>query len=78
MTNSPYHKAEEEHASAFKKYWRERGIIVQTTIHSDFERTHFRSDLVMRVPRARHSRIYGIDKKEIKPLSSRKCVVVGK
>ncbi len=73
---SPYYKTEEEHARAFEKYWKDRGVDVRTEIeplaYRQFTAFNLRSDLVLRVPRARHRRVYGTDSTEIKMSHQRK------
>jgi hypothetical protein len=73
---SPYYATEQDHEKAFIKYWKERGINVGTKIEETsmrhFTSYNLRSDLVMRVPRAPHPRVYGIDRTEIKLRHQRK------
>ncbi len=73
---SPYLATDQEHQHAFKTYWKCRGIEVETKLDYYYtgERTiiNLRSNLVMKVPRRRHERVYGLDKKEVKARQKRK------
>jgi hypothetical protein len=76
MTISPYLITEQNHQQAFEKYWKDRGVNVETQINTIMfgQNTFYTlsSNLKMKVPEARHDKIYGMKQAEIKSQRIRK------